>query len=475
VAKNRRGGQTPNYAIVPHSIYSDGKICGEFAAAYGLTPDPWQQLILDGWLACRKDGSYVAGTCGVSVPRQNGKNAILEMVELFKSAIQGRKILHTAHEVKTCRKSFLRLQGFFANERQYPELAGLVQYIRQTNGQEAIVLNNGGSIEFIARSKSSGLGFTVDDVICDEAQLLDQEQVSTLRPTMAAAPSGNPQLFLTGTPPRPGFSGGVFEQTREKALKGAAKRTCWFEWSEEEVGDVRDPQRWYKVNPALGYRLSETVIEDELATMDDDKFARERLGWWSKTGFSSVIDETMWANGYVDEAPASGKEAIGVKFSVDGTRFCVSIAVKNRRDYFVELLFFENLADGLDSLVQWIVERQHKIAGVAIDGRAGTDILLSKLREEAFPEKGLLIPGTRGVVAASTLLLNAVNERRCFHVQDGQEILNESATKSVKRDIGKDGGWSFDGDLALPIESAALALWAVDNTKRNPRKGSKLL
>lgn len=35
--------------------------------------------------------------------------------------------------------------------------------IRRTNGQEAIVLDNGGSVQFIARSRGSGRGFTVDD------------------------------------------------------------------------------------------------------------------------------------------------------------------------------------------------------------------------------------------------------------------------------------------------------------------------
>ena len=90
------------------------------------------------------------------MPRQNGKNGVLEMVELYKSAVQGRKILHTAHEVKTCRKAFIRLKSFFESI-DYPELKDEVSAIRSTNGQEAIILKNGGSIEFIAYSKASYL------------------------------------------------------------------------------------------------------------------------------------------------------------------------------------------------------------------------------------------------------------------------------------------------------------------------------
>ena len=93
----------------------------------------------------RRDGRWSAPRVGLDVARQNGKNAVIEIVELFKMVLLGRRILHTAHEVKTCRKAFSRLLEFFDNERQYPELRALVREIRRTNGQEAIVLRNGGS------------------------------------------------------------------------------------------------------------------------------------------------------------------------------------------------------------------------------------------------------------------------------------------------------------------------------------------
>lgn len=471
------GCQTPRYAIVPNSTFTDGQMCGELAAEYGLKPDPWQQAVLDGWLACYKDGSYVAGTCGLAVPRQNGKNAVLEMVELFKCAVQGRKILHTAHEVKTCRKAFLRLKGFFENEKEYPELVELVQIIRQTNGQEAITLKNGGSIEFIARSKSSGLGFTVDDVICDEAQLLDQEQVATLRPTMSAAPSGNPQMIMTGTPPRPNTPGDVFEMTRKRAITGDDKRTCWFEWSVEEVGNVRDFDRVASVNPALGRRLQINVIEDELATMDTDGFARERLGWWATTGYKRVIDPEVWKKCGIEanESPKEGKMGVGVKFSQDGTKYALSIALKSKdKPLYVEFYDYGNMSDGIRPLSDWILERKNKIACVAIDGKSGCDALVQMLNDGGFPRKGIMLPGTRGVVAASSQFLNDVNEGNVTHL-NGQEQMDESALKSEKRLIGRDGGWGFGGEFSLPVESAAIGLWGVKETRRSPGRGSRIL
>jgi len=61
-----------------------------------------------------------------------------------------------------------------------------VKAVRATNGQESIVLHNPdcrvggkkcgcpgwGSVEFVARSRGSARGFTVDDLVCDEAQEL---------------------------------------------------------------------------------------------------------------------------------------------------------------------------------------------------------------------------------------------------------------------------------------------------------------
>jgi hypothetical protein len=65
------------------------------------------------------------------VPRQNGKNALIEVRELFGMVGRGEKFLHTAHEVKTARKAFKRLQHFFGTKpddpgAKFPELNALV-------------------------------------------------------------------------------------------------------------------------------------------------------------------------------------------------------------------------------------------------------------------------------------------------------------------------------------------------------------
>ena len=60
------------------------------------------------------------------------------------------------------------------------------------------MLKNGGSIEFIARSKSSGRGFTVDVLVCDEAQELTDEQMEAIQPAISVGTFGQSVDHLHG-------------------------------------------------------------------------------------------------------------------------------------------------------------------------------------------------------------------------------------------------------------------------------------
>src|SRR5690606_7171925 len=175
---------------------------------------------------------------------QNGKNAVIEIRELYGMIALGERFLHTAHEVKTARKAFLRLAGFFQNALEWPELAAMAKEIRRTNGQEAIVLTNGASIEFVARSRGSARGYTVDVLVMDEAQELTDEQLEALLPTISSAPTGNPQQLLAGTPPGPGTPGEVFTRTRSAGVEGKDPRLCWHEWSVDGEYNVADHALW---------------------------------------------------------------------------------------------------------------------------------------------------------------------------------------------------------------------------------------
>lgn len=420
---------------------------------------------------------YSAPTCGLSVPRQNGKNALLEMRELYGLCVIGERILHTAHEVKTARKAFLRLNGFFENEREYPELAAMVKCIRKANGQEAIELINGGAIEFSARSRGAARGFTVDVVVFDEAQELTDEQIEAMLPTMAAAPLGNRQFIYTGTPPGPKCPGTVFGRTRKNIIAGNEDGACWHEWSVEEVGDVYDRKRWYETNPAMGLRISEDFTGKELVSMSPDGFARERLGWWASTSSLRLIPKEEWKALIAPCPPYDGKIGMGVKFSPDGSRASLAACIRpDLGNPCIDLINTFSMTGSTDAIEEIIMRHKSEVALVAIDGKAYSDSLYANLKDSRFPVKGLNIVSTGDAVAANVRFLDAIKGEHIEHLD--QPILNRSVAVAVKRKIGDKGGWGFDAvgeEDVTPIEACALAYWAAMTAKRTPGRRARML
>jgi hypothetical protein len=448
----------------------------DLAASYGLVPDPWQAAVLAAWLGRGPDDRFTATSCGLSVPRQNGKNALIEMRELYGMCVIGERVLHTAHEVKTARKAFVRICGFFDDARRYPELAAMVAGIRRTNGQEAILLTNGASVEFSARSRSASRGFTADVVVFDEAQELTDEQQDAIFSTMAAAPLGNRQAIYTGTPPSENSPGEVFARVRRDAWRGEDGRLAWHEWSVDAIGDVSDRERWYETNPGLGIRLSEDFTMAELMRLSEDGFARERLGWWASAGGRAVITAAQWAALLERRPPKEGRTAFGVKFSVDGASVALAAAIRPKAGKpHVELVEARPAGDGMAWLAQRLIEAKGRAAAIVIDGRSGTDALVAALHEGKVSRKAIVVPGTRGVIASATMLYDAVRRKAVTHY--GQRTLDAAALAARKRTIGHDGGWGFgsDGDADItPIEAASLAYWGAMTTRRNPGKGTRI-
>lgn len=391
--------------------------------------------------------------------------------------VEGERILHTAHEVKTARKAFERLVSFFEDGRNHPELAETVKTVRKTNGQEAIYLVNGGSIEFSARSRGASRGFTVDVVVCDEAQELTDEQLEALLPTKSAGPLQNSQLIMAGTPPNHNAVGEVLARTRKKAIAGESESACWHEWSVESVGDVNDESRWEDANPALGYRLTRESIESELSSMSEDGFARERLGWWIEGARNAVFDKGRWDALATEKPPDRGKIAYGVKFSVDGSTVALSAALKPRNGKpHVEVIEHRSTASGASWLADWIEQRWRKAAIIVIDGKSGAQPLVEELRRRKVGKTAVCTPSTGDVVSAASMMLNAVREKGVTHYD--QPALNAAVENAEKRMIGNAGGFGFkgyDGIDVTPLEASSLALWGVMATKRDPSRKQVIL
>ena len=448
-------------------------------AEYGYELDEWQRLVMDCWLGKDEDGKYNVTSAGLSLPRQNGKNVCLEAREFFGLVVNGEKILHTAHQVRTSKKSFRRLASMFTDKR-HPEVTDLVKSIRYTNGEESIELLNGGSIEFSARSRQAARGFDgISLVVYDEAQELTDDQVEAIMATLSASATGTRQLIYTGTPPYPGCPGDVFRRRRTACIDEPGKHDCWHEWSVAADGvhdiNVEDTNLWYMANPALGIRLDEEFTAEEMRSMSKDGFARERLGWWTpvvKHELDYAIDRAKWESCKSELPKPEGKTAYGIKFSADGSMVALCGAViPDAGPARISLIETQPTGRGIGWIADWLNERYSKACCVVIDGRNGVDVLVERIADTWKIKGSVVRPSTKDMIAATGTLINEINEGTItwFYLQ---EALNESAVTSTKRSVG--GGWCLGGDNSIPIEAASLALWGARNSKRNPNKKMRI-
>lgn len=458
----------------------------EFCATYVNALHDWQADVLACWFAEDDEGKYVHQTCGLLVPRQNGKTEAIEgriaCGLIFANGGKGEIIAYSAHRVDTTLEMFQKLLDLFGDSRlppddwRHPELHALVESETFTNGHQSIKLRNGARVMFNARSTGSKRGFTCDVQIYDEAGFLTDDQLSASKSTVSSAPQKNPQTIYAGTPPsEQGIYAEPFGRTRQNAIAGMGG-ICWHEWSvaDMEPSMLADRNVWAEVNPSLGKNLLWSAVESEIADMSPEKFAIERLCWWPETASVHAFNFQKWEEAASDGPHDSeiAKLAVGVKFAPDGLQVCASIAAlvkgetRARDVVHVELVHNGNTLDGIQWLVDWLVDRRGKVASVAIDGKSGADNLGGTLIRAGMPKKAVHVMTSGEVVTATTMAVNMLAEGRMTHYAD--EALDASARCAVKRRIGTDG-YGLGGD-SCAIESACAALLEVVTTRRDPKR-----
>ena len=110
----RIGSQEPRARVAVGDVAAtDGPNAGMLVGSMGLELPPWEHAVLDDWCAVGVRYRAAYSTCGLSVPCQNGKNAVVESFEAHRSAVCGWHALHTACRVKTVKKSLHRLVRYF--------------------------------------------------------------------------------------------------------------------------------------------------------------------------------------------------------------------------------------------------------------------------------------------------------------------------------------------------------------------------
>ncbi|MFJ1964890.1 terminase [Streptomyces massasporeus] len=470
-----RGAQRPRLFTAPPAFQSSaGQEAVELAAHAGLDLMPWQQHVLDVGLRERDDGQWAAFECAVNLPRQNGKGGVIEARELAGLFLLGeRLIIHSAHEFKTSRVAFQRIQSLILG---CPDLRKRVKRTLNNTTETSITLVTGQQLQFIARSGGSGRGWTGDCNILDEAMILGDDAMGALMPTMSAVE--NPQLWYFG-------SAGIGHQSvqlarlRRRALAAleageADPSLAYFEWSVNphldecppgctEHDGADDPASWAKANPSLGYLITPEFVRNERASLGASGiFERERLGVGvypsDEADTWQVIGEDAWRALAAADSTPSDPVAFAIDMTPERSHAAIAVAGEWRGGTHVEVV---DHRPGTG----WILERARELHERwqprcwVIDAAGPAGSLIADL-EEAL---GVEVVQTKGrdVAAACGQFYDAVTEQTLSHLD--QAPLAAALAGAQKRTLGDAWAWArriVSVDIS-PLVAATLAKWGL--------------
>jgi hypothetical protein len=429
-----------------------------------LVLDPWQENVFQAAMGVRSDGQWATPTVGISVPRQNGKGALIEARELAGLLLFGEKtIIHSAHEQKTARVGFERILSYFEN---YDDLRKKVRSTMSALGREHIKLRTGAELHFPARSKGAIRGFSIDCLILDEGQILGDPAWDAIKPTISARP--NVQTWVLGTPPTPLDDGAVFTRMRQRGLEGKDHRLCWCEWSAPADAALDDREAWAMANPALGLRISEEAIADELNELSESGFARERLGIWDEiAAHQRVISAEAWQAlaAEPEQVPALDvpPSALAVDMSHDRVISIDGCWLAGETAH-VEILALDIASDTL-SAADWLVARAGRKIPVVIDSMSPAASMIPTLKARKVR---VIVTNAGDIAKACGGFYDDAIAGRLTHA--GQRQLDDAIAGAQKRRIGDAGGWGWDRKdptvNIAPLVSATLARFGAAVTNK---------
>lgn len=457
-----RGAQRPRVELVPTAAYTDlGDDAVRLCTAVGLRLDPWQEYVVRGMLGERLDGKFSAPRVGVVVPRQQGKGVILEaraLVGMF--LLQEPFIIWTAHELKTAQAAFLRLRTWIDGS---PDLAKHVRQYYTGNTENSIVLNDGRTLRFLARTSGSGRGLTASTLILDEAYALKDQHLGALTPTLTAA--ANPQTIYTSSAGMPDSE--VLERLRQQGMDPKTRGLAYFEWSAPDDADPDDMDALIVANPGLGTRLSLDHVATERDALDDETFKRERLGIWARIGGDSLIPPVAWSA--CEDPPEGPGDRIVLAVDVPPSRAMATIAAVSSRADGRRHVTIVDCGEG----TAWVAPRLRElrdrwkpIMPPIVDEGSAAGVLIPALRRERVRTVSLM---PRQYMQACAAVFDAIQQGTLTH--EGQDELDAAVAGAQRKDKG-DSLWIWnrrtpDVDIS-PLVAVTLAWHGFTSRDRTP-------
>ena len=480
----KKGSQTPRYSHHPTYFTTAADDAIDLAAVAGLNLMPWQEYVLRNSLGEKQDGKWSSFVNCLVIPRQNGKNALIEARQLAGMYLFGEDVqTHTAHEAQTAAKAQIALsQRILATPALAEYIEGYdgdkdqtlkdISGFRMGNGKhiKGVFHVNGKRveriIEYIARTGTGGRGFTGDVLYLDEAFAIKEAEMGALLPTLRAKSLiGNPQVWVTSSA---GMADSVYlESIRRQGLEGSDPSLAYFEWSadDETIRDEDDPiewdrDEWYRSNPSLGYLVSEDHMAKEIQQLSEtsngvEELRRELLGIWSTGAGRPIFNLGTWMNRKsTEEKIKLDKPCFAVDVSPDRSGASITVTGQHKGKYVTRVLYDEEgtgwVPSRLKSLVlEGIAKGDGKIPILAI-GNSAAQSLESEFKKERINVRWI---STAQYAQACGNIYDMIYQDTMSHT--GQPVLTNAVMALRRKDKG---AGLFVWDKATPMNEIRAAV-----------------
>ena len=235
---------------------------------------PWQEFVLKDMLTVDKDGMWIHRTNLLLIARQNGKTHLARML-ILAHLIKwpSRNILIMSSNRSMALDTFRQIAYILESN---DHLKGFVKQIRHANGTESIEMLDGTRLDVVAATRDGSRGRSADFLYIDELREVSEEGYRAAIPTTRAKP--NAQTLLTSNA-GDAFSK-VLNDLHERCVDRPPRSLGFYEYSAPQYCKIDDRSAWAMANPALGYTITESAIEESIATSPIENTRTETLCQW---------------------------------------------------------------------------------------------------------------------------------------------------------------------------------------------------
>lgn len=492
--------QLPSTLWVPERKGSYGQIINQFSDDIGLPRDMEQRRDIDCMASYGPAGRWLSYEAAIIEGRQNGKTKsvllALALADLFGAlGSEPDRMVWTAHVMKTTLDTFEAVQKLI--DANY-SLSKKVKEIVTRKSEEAVILNDGSTLDFIARSDSSGRGLSGKQLFLDEALFLRMAMMGSLMPVLSSR--DNPRINY-GSSAGKGDSDFLRSiQRRGRRLNDPSLILIEYKspggWDDPGCGlgikcdhiydnplnqvfnpitrffgcQMDDPNNWRMANHAMHRgRMREDFVAAERRSLCQNtegvlEFGRERMGWEELGGVSLDPDRIPQAAWTAQTDPLS--QIVGeVVFSIDmnpaGTHCAIGVSgLRADGSVHFGVIDYRRGDDWVCKRLTELLDRHETMCGVMWQPKAPVGALRERLKEEGI----FMVDVDAGEYNESCGAFKAhIVNGTAWHV--GSQVLNGAFEVSERR-VQVEGGWCFgrsksSGDIC-PLVAAVLAVLGVD-------------